>query len=83
MTDVAPSYTPNETKILARLLDASEPIAKADLMHGITDNDASFMVMMSRLRAKGFSLPHSPGRGFKATYRLTEREKTKLRSAGF
>ena len=83
MTDAAPTFTPNETTILTRLLEAKEPIAKADLMAGVTENDASFMVIMSRLRAKGFAMPHSPGRGVKATYRLTEKEKVKLRSVGF
>lgn len=84
MTDTkSPSFSASETKILSRLLEAPDTVAKEDLMEGVTDSDNSFKVLMSRLRGKGFTLDRPSGRGVKAFYSLTDDEKRYLRSLGF
>lgn len=77
------SFSASETKVLTRLLEAPDTVAKADLMAGITDSDNSFKVLLSRLRGKGFKLDRPSGQGVKAFYSLTDDEKRTLRSLGF
>lgn len=85
MTDTKPvTYTKAETTILSKLLEAKEPVAKPDLMAGVTDGDNSFMALISKLRRKGFVLDPGPrGRGALAAYSLTDAERKTLKAAGF
>lgn len=82
MTDTL-SLSASETRILSKLIDAKEPVSKADLMEGVTDKESSFKVIMSRLRLKGFSLdPGKRGLAAPAAYSLNDEEKARLRQIG-
>lgn len=78
------TYTGSETKLLTKLLEASEPVAKVDLMAGVTESDNSFKVLLSKLRSKGLTLlPAARGQAVAAAYMLTDDERAKLKLGGF
>ena len=82
MTDT-PTFTGAETRILSKLMEAKEPVAKDDLMAAAqTTSDPSFKVILSKLRGKGFMLTPPRGQAVKASYALTDVEKARLRSLG-
>lgn len=87
MTNAAllrPTYTKAETAILTKLMAAKEPVAKSDLMVGVTESDGSFKALISKLRLKGFVLnPGKRGLAAPAAYSLTDAERKTLKATGF
>lgn len=88
MTDIATAkpttFTGSETKLLTKLLASKEPIAKTDLMAGVTESEGSFKVLLSKLRTKGMTLkPTARGQAVAAAYVLTDDERSFLKRAGF
>ncbi|UTC28133.1 hypothetical protein GURKE_01020 [Brevundimonas phage vB_BpoS-Gurke] len=76
-----PTLTPSEQIILSRLVKAKKPLDKAGLMEGVTENDASFKVILSKLRNKGFDIATPRGQGVVAAYTLADDSKVRAKAA--
>lgn len=75
------TLTPSEHAILTRLVKAKKPLDKATLMHGVTENDASFKVILSKLRGKGFDIITPRGQGVVGAYSLADDSKASAKAA--